>query len=43
MTGNLHEDLCKFIMTVSRWILKKKKNVSDKLCRQNQDTHFYAQ
>ena len=28
------------ILTASRWILLRMKNVSDKICRQNQNTHF---
>jgi hypothetical protein len=32
-------DLCTF-MIVSRWILLRLRNVSDKRCRENQNTHF---
>jgi hypothetical protein len=39
MTGTLHEDLCIFIIT-SRWVLLKTKNISDKSCRENQNTHL---
>ena len=37
--GTLHEDLCTF-MIISRWILLRTRNVSDKSCRENQNTHF---
>jgi hypothetical protein len=37
--GTLHEDLCTF-MIISRWILVRMRNVSDKICRENQNTHF---
>jgi hypothetical protein len=37
--GTLHEDLCTF-MTIYRWILLRMRNVSDKSCRENQNTHF---
>jgi hypothetical protein len=37
--GTLHEDLCTF-MTISRWILPRIRNVSDRHCRENQNTHF---
>jgi hypothetical protein len=39
MTGNLHEDLCNF-MIVSRQILLRMRNVSDEICRENQNTRF---
>jgi hypothetical protein len=39
ITGTLHEDLCTF-MIISRWILLRKRNVSDKSCIENQNTHF---
>ena len=35
--GTLREDLCTF-MIVSRWILNWMRNVSDKICRGNQNT-----
>jgi hypothetical protein len=38
ITGTLHEDLCTFI--ICRWILCRMRNVSDKSCRDNQNTHF---
>jgi len=41
MTGTL-QDLCA-LMTVSRWILLTKRNVSQKGCRENQNTHLYVQ
>ena len=37
MTGTLHEDLCKFIMTHCTPL--RIRNVSDKSCRENQNTH----
>jgi hypothetical protein len=36
--GNLHEDLCKFM--ISRLILLRMRSVSDRSCRENQHTHF---
>jgi hypothetical protein len=39
ITGNMHEDLCTLII-ISRWILLKMRNISDKYCRQNQNTYF---
>jgi len=39
ITGTSHEDQCKFLIT-SRLILLRIRNVSDKICRENQDTHF---
>jgi hypothetical protein len=33
------EDLCVF-MIISQWILLRMRNVSDKICRKNQNTHF---
>ena len=38
-TGILHEHFCTF-MTTSRWILHRMRNVSDKSCREIQNTHF---
>jgi hypothetical protein len=35
----LHEDLCTF-MTISCWIILRMRNVSDKSCSENQNTHF---
>jgi hypothetical protein len=35
----LHEDLFAF-MIISRWIPSRMRNVSDKSCRENPDTHF---
>jgi len=37
MTGNLHEDLS---TAISCWIRLRTRNVSDKSCRENQNTHF---
>ena len=39
IAGTLLEDLCVF-MIISRWILLGMRNVSDKSCRENQNTHF---
>jgi len=39
ITGTLHEDQCTFFIT-SRSFLLKMRNVSDKSCRENQNTHF---
>ena len=39
ITGILHEDRRKF-MLLSHWILLRMRNVSDKTCRENQNTHF---
>jgi hypothetical protein len=39
ITGTSHEDLCTF-MIISRWILLRMRNVSDKSCRENQNTRF---
>ena len=35
----LHEDVFTFIL-ISRWIILKMKNVSNKSCRENQNTRF---
>ena len=37
--GNLHEDLCTF-MTISRSVLFRMRNASEKYSRENQNTHF---
>jgi hypothetical protein len=39
ITCTLPGDLCTFMM-ISRWILLRMKNDSDKSCRENQNTHF---
>ena len=39
MTGTLHEDLCT-LMRITHLILLKIRNVSDKSCPENQNTHF---
>ena len=39
MMGILHEDQYTF-MIISHWIHIKMKNVSDKICRDNQNTRF---
>ena len=38
MTGTLHEDRYTFLI-ISRSFLLRMKNVSDKICRENQITH----
>ena len=40
--GTLCENLCTFVI-ISHWILVRIKNVSDKSCNENQNTHFYVQ
>jgi hypothetical protein len=39
ITGTLHEDHQTFFI-ISRLILLRMRNVSDKSCRENQNTHF---
>ena len=39
ITGTLHEDRCTFVI-ISRSFLLRMRNVSDKSCRKNQNTHF---
>jgi hypothetical protein len=39
MTGNLHEDLSKFMM-INRCFLLRMRNISDQSCIENQNTHF---
>jgi len=39
MTGTLHEDVRTFIIT-SRSVLLRMRNISDKICGENQNTHF---
>jgi hypothetical protein len=39
ITGTLHEHTCTF-MIISRSVPLRVRNVSDKSCRQNQNTHF---
>jgi hypothetical protein len=39
ITGTLHEDLCTFVI-VSRRILLRMRNVSDKSCRENKKKKF---
>jgi hypothetical protein len=39
ITGTLHEDICTF-MVISCWILLGMENLSDKSCRENQNTNF---
>jgi hypothetical protein len=38
ITGTLHEDICTFM--ISRRILLRMRNVSDKSCRENRNTRF---
>jgi len=37
--GTLHEDQYKFLI-ISRLIFLRMRNISDKICRGNQNTHF---
>ena len=39
MTGTLREDQRTFL-TISRSVLRRMRNFSDKSCRENQNTHF---
>jgi hypothetical protein len=39
ITGTFHSDQCAF-WTISRSVLLRMRNVSEKLCRENQNTHF---
>jgi len=39
ITGNLHGDQCS-VLIISRSLLLRKRNNSDKSCRENQNTHF---
>jgi hypothetical protein len=39
ITGTLHRELCT-LAVVSCWIFRRMKNISDKSCRENQNTHF---
>jgi hypothetical protein len=39
MTANLHEDRYTFLI-VSRSVLPRMRNYPDKICRENQNTHF---
>jgi hypothetical protein len=41
ITGTLHEDVCVF-MIVSRWILLRMRNISEKSCRENRIIHFMS-
>jgi hypothetical protein len=38
-TDTLHEDILTF-MTISRWIILRMRNVSNKSCRENKNTIF---
>ena len=38
ITGTLHEDQCTF-MIMSSWIILRRRNFPDKLCRENQNSH----
>jgi len=40
ITGTLHEELRYIFFVISRWIILRMRNVSDKSCRENQNTHF---
>ena len=37
--GTLHEDVFTFTI-ISHWIILRVRNISDKRCRENQNTHF---
>jgi hypothetical protein len=39
MTGTLHEDQCKFVI-IYRSVRLRMRNVTDKICIENQNTHF---
>jgi hypothetical protein len=39
ITGTVHDALCTFVI-VYRWIFRKMGNVSNRICRKNQNTHF---
>jgi hypothetical protein len=39
ITGTLHRDVCT-CMIVSHSVILRMRNVSDKICRENQNTHF---
>ena len=39
MTGTLHENVFTF-MTTARYIFLRMRNILDKSCRENQNTHF---
>jgi hypothetical protein len=39
--GTLHEDVFTF-MTIFRWFFLRMKSVSNKRCRENQNTHFVS-
>jgi hypothetical protein len=41
MKGILHEDQCTY-MVVSRWILLRMRNISEKSCRENQNSFYRA-
>jgi hypothetical protein len=40
ITGTLHED--QRIFLISRWIILRMRNVSDKSCTENQNTHYMS-
>jgi hypothetical protein len=39
ITGTLHEELCTF-MVISRYMILRMRNYSDKSCGENQNRHF---
>jgi len=39
ITGTLYEGLCTYTK-ISRYVILRMKNVSDRICRRNQDKHF---
>ena len=40
-TGTLHEDL-HTVMILTRWIILKMRNISDKICRRNENIYFIS-
>jgi len=40
VTGTLHEDQYTFFLIISHSVLLRMRNVSDKSCRENQNTNF---
>jgi hypothetical protein len=41
MTGTLHKDICTFIIIFCKIVLRKR-NISDKSCRENQNNKFFS-
>jgi len=40
ITDTLHEDLCTF-MIISRYVLRRLRNISDTMCRENQNKYLF--